>query len=114
MKITLELIYAEIQKLATKEEVAELAMQTDKRFKQVDKMFARQFAHFDKKFKEIDERFDQLATKADIDRLTTQLDTQAGLFSAQEVEITALTSQTRRHENWIQRLVKAVGAYSKL
>ena len=70
MKVTLELIYEELQKLATKEELAELEQRMDRRF-------MRQFAYFTKLNKQTVESFEARMDKQD-DRINAILDKYEG------------------------------------
>lgn len=105
MKVTLEVVYEAIQKLDRR--VSTLSESTDRRF-------AQQFGYFEKKFAAFDERLDAFATKEEVNRVLDTLDGNRGSLDAHTTEITALTSQTRRHETWIQKLAQSMARYLKM
>ena len=109
MKVTLEKLYAAMQ-----QGFAEVDKKFNRLEKEMNQRFTAQFSYFDNKFKEVNDRIDNCATKEDFHGIQAILDKYESRFEAAEIEVTALVSQTRRHETWIQKLARSMAHYLKM
>ncbi len=80
----------------------------------MDQRFMRQFAYFEKKFENVDQRLDTMATKQQLEDVMAILDGNRNKLDGHEAEITALNSQTARHEVWIHKIAVSMARYLKM
>lgn len=64
------------------------------------------FNYLGKEFAKINHRLERTATKEDVDRVYVILDGMRATLDKHEIEYAAISAQTTRHENWIQKASK--------